>query len=168
MAQPGRWSVALTHRAAEHKAVENLKRQDYDAFCPLIVRPSRSDLRCTVEAPLFPRYVFVGIAPEKSWRSINSTYGVVQVLTNRDRMYPRPLFVDDAKIDEILTLSRTVEDPLPPGTLVRVRGRNNPFYDLVGTVIEMDKLMRVSVLMNIFNRDVSVEFLNPVELEKLS
>jgi hypothetical protein len=111
--------------------------------------------------------VFVGIAPGQSWRSINSTYGVVRLLTDRSREDPRPLFVHDDKISEILALSRTVEDPLPAGTLVRVRGRSNPFYDMIGTVVGMDKMMRVSVLMSVFNRDVVVDFVNPAELERL-
>jgi transcription antitermination factor NusG len=167
MPYAGRWSVVLTHRSSEHRAVENLKRQDYDAFCPLIAQPSRTDLRRTVESPLFPCYVFVGIGPEKAWRSIDSTYGVVRLLTDRNPTNPKPLFVSDEKINELLTLSRTVEDPMPAGTLVRVRARRNPLYDMAGTVIEMDKLMRVSVLMSIFNRDVIVEFVDPSELEKL-
>lgn len=161
------WAVVQTYGACECRAVENLQRQSYEAFCPLLALPSRSDLGRTVESPLFPCYVFVGIAPGQSWRSINSTYGVVRLLTDRSREDPRPLFVHDDKISEILALSRTVEDPLPAGTLVRVRGRSNPFYDMIGTVVGMDKMMRVSVLMSVFNRDVVVDFVNPAELERL-
>lgn len=161
------WSVALTYGSSERKAVGNLVRQGYEAFCPLVSRRSRSDIRRTIESPLFPCYVFVKIAPQQLWSSINSTYGVVHLLTNRDQSNPKPLFVDDTKIDEILTLHKAAEDPFPIGTLVRVRGRSNPFYDLTGTILSMNKLMKISVLMNIFNRDVVVEFVNPAELEKL-
>jgi transcriptional antiterminator RfaH len=161
------WAVVQTYAACEARAVENLQRQHYEAFCPLLARPSRSDLSRTVDAPLFPCYVFVSIALEQSWRSINSTYGVVRLLTDRNRDNPRPLYVHDEKISDILALSRTVEDPLPAGTLVRVRGRANPFYDLIGTVVGMDRLMRVTVMMSVFNRDVVVEFVSPSELEKV-
>jgi transcription antitermination factor NusG len=161
------WAVVQTYATCEARAVENLRRQYYEAFCPLLALPRRSDLSRLVEAPLFPCYVFVSIAPEQPWRSINNTYGVVRLLTDRSRELPRPLFVHDDKISEILALSMTVEDPLPAGTLVRVRGRANPFYDLVGTVMGMDKLMRVSVMMSVFNRDVVVEFVSPAELEKI-
>jgi transcription antitermination factor NusG len=161
------WSVVLTYGTCERKAVENLKRQDYESFCPLFERPSKSNLTQTVETPLFPCYIFVSIEPEQPWHSINSTPGVVRLLTDRNRLNPKPLFVRDEKVDEILAWSRTAEDPLPAGTLVRVRGRTNPFYDMTGTVVGMDKLMRVSVLMSVFNRDVIVEFVHPAELEKL-
>jgi transcription antitermination factor NusG len=161
-----RWSVVLTYGGCERKAVENLRRQHYDAFCPLVARPSKSDLAHLVESPLFPCYAFVGISPDQGWRSINSTYGVVRLLTDRSRVDPRPLYVDDGKIEEIMALSRSAENPLPVGTVVRVRRRGNPFCDMIGTIVGMDRVARVSVLMSMFNRDVVVEFVVS-ELEKL-
>jgi transcription antitermination factor NusG len=160
------WSVALTYGACERKAVENLRRQDYEAFCPLLACPSKSDLGRTVESPLFPCYVFVMISPHQKWHSINNTYGVIRLLTDRNQDNPRPLYVHDEKIEEIRSLSMTVEHPLPAGTLVLVRARGNPFYEKVGTVVSMDKSMRVSVLMSILNRDVEIKF-ELAELEKL-
>ena len=38
-----------------------------------------------------------------------------------------------------------------PGTRVRVRNRNSPFYELEGTVREMTKTQRVYVLMSLFH-----------------
>jgi transcription antitermination factor NusG len=159
--------VAQTYGACERKAIDHLKRQGYEAFCPLLAYPSKRDITQFVESPLFPCYVFVSIAPGQRWNSINSTYGVVRLLTDRHRLSPTPLFVHDDKIADILLLSRTVEDPLPPGTLVRVRRRDSPFYDMTGTVMRMNKMMRVSVMMNIFVRDAVVEFVSPADLEKM-
>lgn len=160
------WGVVQTYYGNERKAVENLHRQNFEAFCPLAALRSRSKLIGTVESPLFPCYVFVLIAPQQRWSCINSTYGVIRLLTDLNTYAPRPLFVPDSKINEILALSNTVADPLPIGTVVRVRNRNNPFFDTVGTVVGMDKTMRISVMMNIFNRDVVVEFVNPNDLEE--
>jgi transcriptional antiterminator RfaH len=163
MADSG-WACAHTRSGEERRAVENLARQGYEAFCPLQMRPSRSDVRKAVSLPLFPCYVFVLIAPDQRWRSINSTYGVIRLLTSHGTMDPRPLFVRDEKVAEIRALAQTVADPMPPGTVVRVRQRSSPLYDMVGEVVRMDGTMRVSVLMSIFNRDTVVEFVNPNDL----
>lgn len=159
------WAVAQTHVQSERKAVENLRRQHYDAFCPLYTHPSRSNVRELVESPLFLNYIFVRIEQDQPWYAINSTLGVVRLLTTRDDQDPRPLFVRDEKIEEILTLRATAQAPFPPGTLVRVRRRDSSFYDQVGTVVRMSKVMRVSVMMSMFDREVVVEFIDPNDLE---
>ena len=158
------WACVHTYSGSERRAVENLVRQGYEAFCPQHMRPSRADVRKTVSYPLFPCYVFVLITVDQRWRSINSTYGVIRLLTNHGPGDPRPLFVRDDKISEIRVLAQTVADPMPVGTVVRVRQRSNPLYDMVGEVVAMDGVMRVSVLMSIFNRDVVVEFVDPNDL----
>lgn len=158
------WACVHTYSGAERKAVENLERQGYKSFCPLHLRPSKGDIRKTVSTPLFPCYVFVLIGVDQRWRSINSTYGVIRLLTNHGAIDPCPLFVRESKMAEIRALAETVVEPMPVGTVVRVRQRNNPLYDVVGEVVGMDGTMRVSVLMSIFNRDVVVEFVNPNDL----
>jgi transcription antitermination factor NusG len=159
------WAVAQTYGSCERKAIDNLRRQGYEAFFPLFAHPSKSDISRTIESPLFPCYVFVQLEPQQPWHSINNTYGVIRLLTDRNRICPRPTLVPDEKIDEILFLAKAAIEPMPIGTHVRVRHRDSPFYDMSGTVVEMSKSMCVSVMMSIFNRDVVVEFTNPNELE---
>lgn len=162
--------------------MDNLRRQGYDAFCPLVARSSKSDLARIVESPLFPCYVFVRFDARLTWHSINSTYGVIRLLTDQPVRYasggtarraavvrridPHPLFVPEENVRELRTLSAAAEDPLPPGTLVRVRARGNPFYEQVGTVGGMDKMTRITVMMSILSRDVEIKF-DLVELEKI-
>lgn len=183
----GGWSVAHTYAAQERKAVTNLERQGFEAFCPLFKRPSKTDLFKLTESPLFPCYVFVLIEPGRQWHSINNTFGVIRLMSSLSPRYtssrsggfgkhsrvinarvdPAPLFVPDQKIEYIRTLCKTVDDPLPPGTLVRVRNKDSAFYETVGTVVELDKTLRVTVLMQIFNRDVNIQFANVSDLQKL-
>src|SRR5437660_12488192 len=76
------WVVINTHPHREHVALENLHRQDFDAYCPLI-RKRRSHARRveTVLRPLFPNYLFVRASTDrKLWRPIDSTYGVRAVV----------------------------------------------------------------------------------------
>lgn len=161
------WAICQTYGAQERKALVNLERQGFEAFCPLFSRPSKSNIRVNVESPLFPCYLFVKIDPLSPWQSINYTLGVIRLLTDRNPVDPRPLFVLDSKIADIQALTKTAEEPFPPGTQVRVRTRDSSFHDQVGTVVRMDKAMRVQVLMSFFNRDVVVTFENPAELESI-
>ena len=162
------WGVAYTYASQEARAVENLGRQGFEAFCPMYARPARRDVRSTVDSPLFPCYVFVALTVDQRWRCINGTRGVIRLLTSRSDDDPRPLVVGDDRMAEIQALSRSSAEPFPPGTVVRVRKRTSPLYDLVGTVVAMDKLMRVSVLMSVFQRDTMVEFVDPNDLEAVA
>jgi transcription antitermination factor NusG len=156
--------VAQTYSSQEKRAVENLLRQGFDAFCPLEGRASKTSPLLSVEVPLFPCYVFVGLALDQPWQSINSTYGVIRLLTDRHRVSPRPLFVRGAEVIRAVSrLRESVNDPFPPGTIVRVR--HGPFTSFLGTVQSMDKHMRIKVLLSIFDRDTRVEFDDPTALE---
>jgi transcription termination factor NusG len=54
------WIVINTHAHREHMALDNLHRQDFEAYCPMI-RKRRSHARRieSVLRPLFPNYLFV-------------------------------------------------------------------------------------------------------------
>ncbi len=151
-----------TYGGAEHKAVENLARQGYEAFCPTYTRPAfgRTPER---SLPLFPAYVFVLIVEGHVWRSINSTVGCIRLLTDQHHRRwsatdkdPKPIFINDDFVRSLtgLRLLRTID----PGTVVRVRKKDSPFYDLTGTVVGLGKDQRVWVLMSLFSRDTVVEF----------
>lgn len=161
------WGVILTHGGQERYAVSNLvnplNNGGYDAFCPLEKRPSRANPGRMVEVPLFPCYVFVLLDLRRQWRSIDSTYGVIRLLTNRNRDNPVPLFVND--LDERVTgalekLREAATNPFEPGTVVRVR--SGPFTSFEGVVEGMGKSERLTVLLSIFNRDTRVEFDSPL------
>lgn len=150
------WACAQTYGNQEAKAVLNLRRQNYTAFCPQVLRPVLGRQGEHVRRPLFPCYVFVLIEPDQPWRSIDSTYGVIRLLTDRHREQPRPLYVADSLIE--FWINDRYEEPLPVNALVRVRQKDSPFFETIGTVVEMSASQRVSVLMTLFNRDVVVEF----------
>lgn len=154
------WAVAQTYGSSERKAVENLKRQDFDAFCPFYARPLLSRSRGPRELPLFPCYVFVDIPQDYPWAAVNNTIGVIRLLTNRNRDNPKPLYVSDEYIESLTWLAKRAGDnTIPPGTVIKVKQKDSPFADLIGTVVGMTKEDRLKVLMSLFNkRDVVVEF----------
>lgn len=67
------WAVINTQPHREHIAVENLQRQDFIPYCPLIRRHLRHARRVTdVLRPLFPGYLFVRVNPDiERWRPIS-------------------------------------------------------------------------------------------------
>ncbi|MDR2366145.1 MAG: hypothetical protein LBD68_09915, partial [Zoogloeaceae bacterium] len=72
-----RWHLIHTKPRQEKRAVENLKRQGYTCYLPIIsTEKLRRGVLALVEEPLFPRYLFIhlGMGPaDKSWAPIHST-----------------------------------------------------------------------------------------------
>jgi hypothetical protein len=54
---------------------------------------------------------------------------------------------------------------LPVDTIVRVKTKDSPFFDQIGTVISMNSNDRIRLLMSLFNRDIIVEFEAGADLE---
>lgn len=167
------YAVVQTYAGQERYAVKNLRNPlnhgGYDAFCPMENRPSRADPGRTVETPLFPSYVFVLLERGQPWRSIDSTYGVIRILTDRHRDNPSPLFVhdlDDRVSRALEKLRESATRPFEPGTLVRIM--RGPFTSFTGLVEKLDKRMRLTVLLSIFDRDTRVVFDDPTAMEEAS
>ncbi len=77
------WAVALAHPLCERRALLNLQRQNFTCYAPLIKQTRIVKGRRTYRDEfLFGRYLFVAIADQ--WRSILSTFGVAQLIMNRD------------------------------------------------------------------------------------
>lgn len=163
-----RVAVVHTYANRERYAVKNLANQGFDAFCPLENRPVRAGVNKgkTVEMPLFPCYAFVRLLEDQPWMSINSTYGVIRILTVPGAV-PRPMMVRDidARVAEALAkLQESAVSPFAPGTIVRVV--SGPLTSFEGTVEGLDG-HRLMVLMSIFDRNTRVTFDDPSMVEPL-
>jgi transcriptional antiterminator RfaH len=151
------WAVVNTQPHREHIAVENLQRQEFIPYCPLIRRQQRHARRVTdVLRPLFPGYLFVKINPDLDrWRPMLSTFGVRSVVRCGDKVS----LLDDAFVQAVRArevdgvISRPVS-PYQEGQEVRVSG--GAFDGLVATIVEMHPPDRLTVLMQLLNRTVKV------------
>lgn len=155
------WACFQTYGAQERKAVENLARQGLESFSPFYIRPvpPSGKIRGPKELPLFPCYGFVLLEEPEQWGKPNNTYGVIRLLTDRNKVSPKPLWVPDSYISSLYNLQAKPANPLfPINTIVRVRTKDNPMYDLNGVVVSMSKNDRVKLLMSLFRRDVVIEF----------
>lgn len=153
----GRWYVAQSQPHREKRADFHLKQQGYSTFLPLhrkTVRHARQFR--TVEAPFFPRYLFVRFDVGRDrWRSVNGTFGVSSLIMEGDLPKPVPFGVIEVML---ATASQagliSVTPQLSLGDTVRVvRG---PFSGLVGKLAALDDNQRVKVLLDILGKDTLV------------
>tara|TARA_B100000575_G_C23056660_1_gene608313 strand:+ start:73 stop:618 length:546 start_codon:yes stop_codon:yes gene_type:complete len=73
------WVLIYTKARQEIKANENLKKQGFKTFLPLIEPNNKDTDNCPI--PVFPRYFFAQIDLKlDNWTVINSTYGVNQIV----------------------------------------------------------------------------------------
>lgn len=74
------WVLIYTKAKEEKKANENLQKQGFKTFLPLI-SPSNKNIEFKSPVPVFPRYLFAQINLETdNWSSIKSSYGVSQIV----------------------------------------------------------------------------------------
>ena len=157
-AQPGKWVVVNTHPHKEALAIENLQRQDFRSYCPMVRKRIRHARReQDVLRPLFPGYVFTQVDTTlHRWRSIVSTFGVRSLVSFGDRLS----FLQDGFIQTLMAreVDGAIVRPTSPyavGQHVRISG--GAFDGIVATIIEMNEKDRLTVLLNLLNRPVKAK-----------
>jgi len=125
------WYLIHTKIRQERVALENLERQGFECFLPLIrVEKLRRSALVVVEEPLFPRYLFIRLASgtdAPSWSPIRSTIGVSRLFT----FGQTPAKIDDGLMAELRTHSANTDVQLrhfAPGETVTVT--DGPFVGL--------------------------------------
>ena len=88
-----RWFLAHTQPKSEQRAELHLGAQGFRTYLPVIEKTVRHARKLkTVQAPLFPRYLFVILDLERDrWLCVRSTIGVSRLVTTQDgRPVPVP------------------------------------------------------------------------------
>ena len=79
------WILIYTKAREERKAYENLKKQGFETFLPLIA-PTNKNNNSDYLVPVFPRYLFVKINTNKeNWNSIKYSIGVSKIVMFSDK-----------------------------------------------------------------------------------
>lgn len=153
-----KWIVVNTHPHKEALAIENLQRQSFEGYCPMMRKRIRH-ARCSQDVlrPLFPSYVFTRIDPTRThWRSIASTLGVRTLISFGERLaFLQDDFVSTLKAREVEGAIVRPVSPYEVGQKVRMSG--GAFDGLIATIIEMSEKDRLVVLMDLLNRPVKVK-----------
>jgi transcription elongation factor/antiterminator RfaH len=152
-----RWYAVHTLPFAEARAEGQLHRQGFRTFQPKrhkTVRHARKSI--TVEAPFFPRYLFIVLDLSRhQWRSVNGTFGVSRLVMRGDQPHPAPRQVVEALIAAadargILQFG----DKLQVGGPVRLMA--GPFAEQLAILDHLDDAGRVRVLLDILGRQVTI------------
>jgi transcriptional antiterminator RfaH len=153
------WFVAQTQPHAEAKASAHLQRQGFGVYVPRYLKRRRHARRVeTVAAPLFPRYLFVGIdMTAQRWRSIASTAGVTRLVCHGEQ----PSAVPDGVVEALQRREdgdrfiRLDTRPLfRPGDRVRVL--DGAFATCLGLFDGMADRERIAILLDLLGRKVRV------------
>jgi len=121
------WYLIYTKPQQEQRARENLERQGYVVYLPLMrVRRRRMGRPVERVEPMFPRYLFVRLnATSDNWAPIRSTFGVTQLVRfGRD---PARIPDDLVEVLQAASDSEGVCNAAPPpadfrsGDTVRIR-----------------------------------------------
>ena len=152
-----RWFLAHTLPKSEWKAELHLGAQGFRTYLPQIRKTIRHarQLR-TVQAPLFPRYLFVILDLERDrWLSVRSTVGVSRLFTTQDgRPVPVPVGIVESLIERSEANLTRLDSGLVKGQHVRIL--SGPFADFVGTLERLDAAGRVKVLLEMMGTAVPV------------
>jgi transcriptional antiterminator RfaH len=152
-----RWFLAHTLPKSEWKAELHLGAQGFRTFQPQIRKTIRHARQLkTVQAPLFPRYLFVILDLERDrWLSVRSTVGVSALFSNWDgRPVPVPIGIVESLIERSDDTLIRLDNDLVKGQQVRIL--TGPFVDSIGTLERLNAAGRVRVLLQLMGTAVPV------------
>ena len=160
------WYLVHTKIRQESVAQENLERQGFECFLPLIhVEKLRRGQLQVVREALFPRYLFIRLdtgVDAPSWGPIRSTLGVSRLVT----FGHIPAKVDDDLITHLRAKTDTTEVQLrhfAPGEQVVVA--DGPFAGIEAIYQMTDPEGRVMVLLDILSKPVKMT-VSPASIRK--
>lgn len=159
IASTTRWYVVQSQPNAEQKAVVHLNRQGFETYLPRYLKRRRHARRVEiVAAPLFPRYLFVGIDLQAHrWRSIFSTIGVSRLVCNGETpqaVADRVVEALKARHDATGYVKLAPRPKLRPGEAIRVL--DGAFADCLGLYEGLRDADRVAILLDLLGRKVRV------------
>ena len=159
------WFVVHTKPRQEQRALENLQRQGFAAWLPMlsVEKFRRGRLEKVVE-PMFSRYLFIRLDMEHTnWTPIRSTLGVSRLVSFGNR--PAPM--SDDLIQALRNMpERAPEKLLQQGQAVRVI--DGPLKGLEAVYQQSDGELRAMVLVDLMSKQhlvsVDTQHLFPVTI----
>jgi len=162
------WYLIHTKIRQERVALENLERQGFACFLPLIrAEKLRRGALQVVQEPLFPRYLFIRLGTgqeSQSWAPIRSTVGVSRLVT----FGQTPAKIEDELIAQLQVKTDSAEVQLrhfEPGEQVVVT--DGPFVGVEAIYQMADAEGRVMVLLNILSKQVKMS-VPPASIRKVN
>ena len=160
------WYLIHSKPRQEALALDNLQRQGYECYLPLIsVEKLRRKLLVPADEPLFPRYFFIRLDASqqgKSWNPIRYTTGVSRLVSFGNV----PAKVDDALVSAIQAQLQNLPQQQPHfGPSEHLRISHGPYAGLDAIDQTVDGIARVMVLIEIMSKQVRLS-IEPGSLSK--
>ncbi len=153
-----KWIALYTKPNQEQLAIENIKRQSYDVYCPMVSKTRRHARKTEmVRRPLFPSYLFVRLNVQCSqWRPLLSTRGVQSLVKFGERLGEVPLgFISDLRAHEDSgVLDQLIQPKVAPGDKVEIM--DGPFKNLIAQVVSLPEKDRVWLLLDMMGQSVRI------------
>ena len=154
------WIAVSTQPNREMLAIDNLRRQGYETYCPVIQkRVSHARKIQLKNKPLFPGYIFVLLDEvTQGCRTISSTFGVRNMVSFGGTPARLPTsFIEGLKAQEVdgVMPAPAIEDVMPVGATVLIK--DGIFKDLIATVLSCRAQERVIVMLDFLKRSVKAE-----------
>lgn len=163
------WYLIHTKPRLEKTALENLERQNYRCYLPMLMAEKLRKGQLTLaQEPLFPRYLFIQLETglsALSWSPIRSTKGVSRLVSFGNE----PAKVPDALV-EALQSHEAVLQQQPVALFTkgeRVQVTQGPFAGVEGIYQMTDGERRVMVLIELMSKPVTLP-VSPSALRKVS
>ena len=162
------WYLIHTKIRQERVALENLERQGFACFLPLIrAEKLRRGALQVVQEPLFPRYLFIRLSTgleSQSWAPIRSTVGVSRLVT----FGQTPAKIEDELISQLQVKTDSTEVQLRLFELgEQVVVTDGPFVGVEAIYQMADAEGRVMVLLNILSNKVKMS-VPPASIRKVN
>ena len=147
------WYLIQLKPNAYNVAKQNLNRQGFTTFLPLIDVTRRNNCKFTVSTrPLFPGYMFVNIENvQVAMNKVNNTIGVSKMLSfdGRPKALPKQLVFELFKRCDS---EGKIIAPEYLGTGDMVKVLNGPFANFVANVESIESTKRVWVILKILGQ----------------
>lgn len=148
------WYVIHTKPRQEQRALENLQRQGFEAWLPMIeLEKVRRGHLARVSEPMFSRYLFIRLdTVQTNWSPIRSTLGVSKLVSFGNT----PAAVPDELIDALRHMPpQATQRMMNPGDEVQfVAG---PLKGLRGIYQQHDGEARAMVLIELLSQPQTIQ-----------
>ena len=153
------WYLIQAKPKAEQTAKENLERQGYQTYLPLILgRAKKSGKTIKSVQAMFPRYLFIQLSDQTDdWGPIRSTLGVSTLVRfgMSPAKVPEKLIEALKKSENPQGIHEFSQKPLSPGDKVLIV--EGPFEGYEATLFSQKSVDRVIVLLKIAENYVKVK-----------
>ena len=152
-----KWYLLQHKPNKQNVALENLKRQNFKTFYPLLENTKRSNSRFKDSfSPLFPGYIFVSLNIEdSSWNKIKYTIGVSRVVGLNSIPSEVPIEIILA-LQQKYNRSREFVPPknIKKGDIIKIL--KGPLSGFAGKIEEYNASSRVKILLEFMGNQKSI------------